>query len=483
MIAVKEQQEIYFKNFAEFEKRRAVKEPAWLRKIRKTAFDQFADLGFPTTHDEEWKYTSVAPLARIQFRPAADYLAPKGARQSSELLQSSPADAIALCFYAGQFVEELTPTGSLPAGVKVTSLAKAIAEGSPLLEKYFAQYAQSGKQPFVALNTAFAEDGALIEISPDVALTEPIYLRFVAGHSHEPLIYHPRNLVMMGRGSQATIVEQYLSARQDNQQQYFTNAVTEVVLDENARVEHIKEQDESRQAFHIATLHFHQERSSGANLTSIAFGSALAREDAIAVLDGPGAECALNGLYVTTGSQHVDNHTTIDHAKPHCSSRELYKGILDGKSTGVFNGKILVRKDAQKTDSKQSNKNLLLSEDSVINTKPQLEIYADDVKCTHGATIGQIDAESIFYLRSRGIGQEQARAMLTMAFANDVLGKIKSEVLRARLEHLLVEKLARKPAPDAVGLEPEKGRAPNLNPARALKTAGQEEAGIDGGEA
>ncbi|HEV2351100.1 MAG TPA: Fe-S cluster assembly protein SufD [Terriglobia bacterium] len=444
MNAVKEHQETYFKNFAEFERRRAAKEPAWLQAIRKTAFHQFADLGFPTTHHEEWKYTSVAPLARIQFRPASDYLAPKEARHSSELLQSNPADSIALCFYAGQFVEELTPTNSLPAGVKVTSLAKAIATGSPLLEKHFARYAEFGRQPFVALNTAFAEDGALIEISPDVVLTQPIYLRFVAGPGHEPLIYHPRNLVVLGRGSQATVVEQYLSARQDHQQLYFTNAVTEVVLGENARIEHIKEQFESHQAFHVATLHIHQERSSSASTTSIAFGSALAREDVIAVLDGLGAECTLNGLYVTTGSQHVDNHTTIDHAQPHCSSRELYKGILDGKSTGVFNGKIVVRKDAQKTDSKQSNKNLLLAEDCVINTKPQLEIFADDVKCTHGATIGQIDAESIFYLRSRGIGHEQARAMLTLAFANDVLGKIKSEPLRTRLEQTLSEKLTTK---------------------------------------
>jgi Fe-S cluster assembly protein SufD len=445
MIAVKEQQETYFKSFAEFEKRRAPKDPAWLQAIRKSAFNNFADLGFPTTHDEEWKYTSVAPLTRISFRPAADYLAPKGARQASELLQSNPAGSIALHFFAGQFVEERTPSATLPAGVKVTSLAKALAAGSPLLEKHLARYADFTKLPFVALNTAFAEEGALVEIAPDVVLTQPIYLRYVAGPSHEPLIYHPRNLVVLGRGSEATIVEQYLTDEPDSQLVYFNNAVTEVVLGENAKVEHTKEQDESRQAFHIATIQFHQERSSSANTTTIAFGSALDREDVITVLDGPGAECAMNGLYVPTGTQHVDNHTTIDHAKPHCSSRELYKGILDGKSTGVFNGKIVVRKDAQKTDSKQSNKNLLLAEDCVINTKPQLEIYADDVKCTHGATIGQIDAESIFYLRSRGIGLEQARAMLTLAFANDVLGKIKSETLRAHLERTLTDRLHCKP--------------------------------------
>ena len=444
MIAVKEQQETYFQNFAELEKRRAGKEPSWLQAIRKAAFDRFADMGFPSTRNEEWKYTSVAPLARVPFRPAADYLAPVEVRQSKLSLPSDFADGIPLHFYNGRYVKDLTPPGALPAGVKVSSLSEAFIAGSGILEKHFARYASFEKQSFVALNTALAEDGSYIEISKDVVLSKPIYLRYMAGPSHQPIMYHPRNLIVMGQGSQATIIEQYLSADHDNENLYFTNTVTEVVVGENAKLDYMKEQNESRKAFHIATLQFEQERASSVNTHSISFGSALAREEVIAVLDGPGAECSLNGLYVTTGGQHVDNHTTIDHAKPHCSSRELYKGVLDGKSTGVFNGKIVVRKDAQKTDSKQSNKNLLLAEDCVINTKPQLEIYADDVKCTHGATIGQIDAEAIFYLRSRGIALEEARTMLTQAFANDVISKIKFAPLRARLERALVEKLAKK---------------------------------------
>ncbi len=456
MTAVTETQDTYFRNFAGLERRRGQKDPVWLRKIRKEAIDRFAELGFPNSHNEEWKYTSVAALARIPFRPAADYLPPSDARQPKEPLRPYLEDCIPLHFYNGQFVEEMTPADTLPAGVKIASLAKAFSAGSEQLEKHFARYASYQKQAFVALNTAFVEDGALIEIAKDVILSKPIYLRFMAGPTTAPIVYHPRNLILLGQGSQATIVEQYLSANQDNENLYFTNAVTEVVLGENARVEHVKEQDESRSAFHIATLQFQQERASSVNTHTLAFGSTLAREEVVAVLDGQGAECSLNGLYVTTGSQHVDNHTTIDHAQPHCSSRELYKGILDGKSTGVFNGKIVVRKDAQKTDSKQSNKNLLLAEDCVINTKPQLEIFADDVKCTHGATIGQIDAESIFYLRSRGIGLEQARTMLTQAFANDVIGKIKSETLRLRLEKTLVDKLARRVAP-GIG-SPEPGR-------------------------
>ena len=456
MIAVKDQQDTYFQNFSELEKRRAAKEPAWLKSIRKAAFDNFADLGFPTTRNEEWKYTSVAPLSRIPFRPAADYLAPVGVRQPKLSLPSDFADGIPLHFYNGRYTEEITPRGALPVGVKVSSLAQAFSSGAGILEKHFARCASYDKQAFVALNTAFAEDGAYIEISKDVVLNSPIYLRYVAGASHEPIMYYPRNLIVMGQGSQATIIEQYLSANQDNEDLYLTNAVTEVVVGENAKVDYIKEQDESKKAFHVATLVFEQERASSVNTTSLAFGSVLAREEVIAVLNGPGAECSLNGLYITTGGQHVDNHTTIDHAKPHCSSRELYKGVLDGKSTGVFNGKIVVRKDAQKTDSKQSNKNLLLAEDCVINTKPQLEIYADDVKCTHGATIGQIDAESIFYLRSRGIALEEARTMLTQAFANDVINKIKSEPLRSRLTSTLVEKLAMKQGKQNGGQESER---------------------------
>ncbi len=458
MMAVTEKQETYFKNFAELVRRRAGKEPSWLQKTRKAALDRFAEMGFPNSHNEEWKYTSVAPLARIPFRPAADYLPPSGARQPKEPLRPYLEDCIPLHFYNGQFVEELTPADTLPAGVKVCSLARAFSAGSELLEKHFARYASYDQQAFVALNTAFVEDGTLIEISKDVVLNKPIYLRFIAGPTTAPIMYHPRNLILLARGSQATIVEQYLSANQDNENLYLTNAVTEVVLGENAKLDYIKEQDESRKAFHIATLQIQQERASSVNTHSLAFGGALAREEVIAVLDGPGAECSLNGLYVTTGAQHVDNHTTIDHAKPHCSSRELYKGILDGKSSGVFNGKIVVRKDAQKTDSKQSNKNLLLAEDCVINTKPQLEIFADDVKCTHGATIGQIDAESIFYLRSRGIGLEQARDMLTQAFAHDVISKIKSGPLRARLEKTVVEKLARRTTPEISSPEPGRER-------------------------
>src|SRR6266700_1075593 len=233
MIAVNDQQDTYFKNFAGLERRRARMDPAWLRKIRKAAIDRFAELGFPNSHNEEWKYTSVAPLARIPFRPAADYLPPVNARQPKEPLRPYLEDCIPLHFYNGQFVEELTPTDTLPAGVKLTSLAKAFSAGSERLEKHFARYANFQKQSFVALNTAFVEYGALIEIAKDIVLNRPIYLRFLAGPTTAPIVYHPRVLILLGQGSQAIIVEQYLSANQNDESLYFTNAVTEVVLDEN----------------------------------------------------------------------------------------------------------------------------------------------------------------------------------------------------------------------------------------------------------
>jgi len=454
MIAGKEQ-DIYFKHFAELERRRATKDPSWLQKIRKGALDRFADLGFPTTRVEEWKYTSVAPITRVPFRPAAEYLAPVRARQPNESVLAESPDRITVLFFNSQLMKIDAPRASLPTGLKVGSLAEALATRPELIEAHVAKHAAYEKQPFVALNTAFWEEGAFVEIAPNVALDLPIFLIFATGRSLEPLVHHPRNLILMGRGSQATIVEQYRTNIRGTPPVYFMNAVSEVVLEEDAKVEYIKEQQDSREAFHIATLRFQQERSSGAKLYSFAFGSSLAREDAITVLDGEGAEATLNGLFITSGRQHMDNHTTIDHAKPHCSSRELYKGVLDGKSTGVFNGKIIVRKDAQKTDSKQSNKNLLLAEDCVMNTKPELEIFADDVKCTHGATIGQIDAEAVFYLRSRGIGLEEARSMLTVAFANDVIGKLKFEPLREWLQQAVVRKLAKKQESGVENREPE----------------------------
>jgi Fe-S cluster assembly protein SufD len=386
-------------------------------------------------------------------------------------------DCVRVVFVNGAYSPGLSSNGTLQAGVKVGSLARALAGNQPSLEAHLARYAGFEDHAFVALNTAFMQDGAFIEISKGVVVDRPIHLLYISTANGQPTVTHPRNLILVGRGSQVNIIEAYAGlgfanrtgnwkletgkSKLDSDEDelpasslqsnafYFTNSVTEVVAAEGAVIDYCKVQQESAQAFHVANLNIQQERSSSVTTHTIAFGSALDREEVTAVLRGEGAESLLHGLYVISGEQHVDNHTVIDHAKPHCSSRELYKGILDGRSSGVFNGKIIVRKDAQKTDSKQSNKNLLLSEDSVINTKPQLEIYADDVKCTHGATIGQIDQEAVFYLRSRGIGVKEARALLTQAFASDVIDKIKFEPVRARLRETLVARLAGKEKAEA----------------------------------
>ena len=424
-------------------------------------------MGLPTPKHEEWKYTNVSPIARVAFQPAAmDAVSPE------QLRLADPAwdlECLRLAFVNGSHSRELSSTGALPAGVRLGSLARALNDNDPSVEAHLARCADYADQAFVALNTAFMQDGVFIEIAKDVVLDKPIHLLYVSTANGYPTVTHPRNLVLVGRGSQVNIIEVYVGLGLPNRDRnsrhesnlefpissfesegggvYFTNSVTEVVAGEGAVVDYCKVQQESAQAFHVASLNFQQERSSSVTTHAIAFGSVLDREEVTTVLDGDGAESLLHGLYVISGRQHVDNRTVIDHAKPHCSSRELYKGILDEASSGVFNGKIIVRKDAQKTESKQSNKNLLLSEDAVINTKPQLEIYADDVKCTHGATIGQIDHEAVFYLRSRGIGLEEARRVLTQAFANDVIEKVRSEPLRQKLREALAARLGpgRKP--------------------------------------
>jgi len=329
----------------------------------------------------------------------------------------------------------------LPKGVKVCSLAAALQTDGSLIERHLGQYADAKTHAFVALNTAFFEDGVFIEIPRGAVLQKPLHILQISYGAGKPAVSHPRNLIVVGETGQASIIETFVSLEEDRT---FTNTVTEIVAAEGALVDYTKVQQESDAAYHYARVQVHQERSSSVATHSIQLGGLLTREEVNAVLDGEGAESHLYGLYVIAGQQHVDNHTIIDHAKPHCPSREVYKGVLDGKAQGVFNGKIIVRPDAQKTDSKQSNKNMLLSEDAIINTKPQLEIYADDVKCTHGATVGQIDPEAVFYLRSRGIGAAEAKKLLTFAFANDVMERIKYQPLREQLAARMYERLAKR---------------------------------------
>jgi Fe-S cluster assembly protein SufD len=436
----------YLEAFSRLEKERRSDEPAPLHRLHEGAMGRFAELGFPTTGDEEWRFTNIAPLTQVSFQPALAVPPKELTPLKLDRLTYGAWDCYRLVFVNGGFAPALS---NLPRALLYRSLRNALAERPQSAEPFLAKYADYEEHAFVALNTAFLDDGAFIHIPRGQVVDKPIHIMFVSVPGREPTMAHPRTLIVAGVNSQATIVESYVSFGKDVA---FTNAVTEIVLDENAGIDHYKIQRENAPTFHVATLHVQQSRSSRLSSHSITTGGSLTRNDVNAVLDGEGCECTLNGLYMAAGRQLIDNHTRIDHVKPHCTSHELYKGILDDQARGVFNGKIYVHQDAQKTDAKQTNKTLLLSEDAVINTKPQLEIFADDVKCTHGATIGQLAEEAIFYLRSRGIGQEDARSLLTFAFANDIIGRIKVEPIRAHLEELL---LAGRPSPDRPEIEEE----------------------------
>ena len=426
---------------AEFEKDRRVwsGQPAWLTRLRADAVSRFQALGFPTTRDEEWRFTSVAPIAERAFT-----LAPAADRESANVAPSSMAGnaSAEIVFVNGRYVPALSTVDKLPAGVVVESLAAAVARRATDLEPNLAQLARFEQRAFTALNTAFLADGAFIQVSPRVVLQAPIHVLFLStpvADESTPMS-HPRVCVLLGAGSQASVVERYAGTEGTT---YLTNAVTELVLGENALLQHYKLQEESACAYHVGAIHVRAERSATCASHSIAFGGALVRNDVVAVLDGEGAECTLNGLYVADGQRLVDNHTTIDHARAHCGSREVYKGVLADRARGVFNGKIIVRADAQKTDAKQTNRALLLSEDAQINTKPQLEIFANDVKCTHGAAVGQLDDEAVFYLRSRGLSEADARRLLIHAFAAELLNLIPLEPIRAGAEELLQQRLGR----------------------------------------
>jgi Fe-S cluster assembly protein SufD len=407
--------------------------PSWLRDLRESAAHRFAQIGFPTRRDEEWRFTNVSPIVETPFTLAA--------KTQSEMMPEelraytyAGMSGTQLVFVNGHFQADLS-SASFPAGVVVSSLAAAMAADPELVQSHLGRSAEFTSQSFVALNTAALEDGAFVHIMRGAVIEEPIHLLFVSTPHGGPTISHPRTLILADENCQATIVESY-SGTPD--QVYFTNAVTEVIVAENAVIDHYKVQRESRKAFHIATMQLQVAGSANFSSHSIALGGLLVRNEANAYLGGEGIECTLNGVYVGNDNQVIDNHTAIDHAMPHCNSHEIYKGILDGRSRGVFNGKIFVRQDAQKTDAKQTNKTLLLSPTAQIDTKPQLEIFADDVKCTHGATIGQLSDDALFYLRARGIPQDQARALLTYAFASDIVSRIKIDAIRAQLDQVLL---------------------------------------------
>ncbi len=416
--------------------RAASGQPPWLADLREAGSRRFLAEGFPTTRDEEFRFTSVAPIAERVFGPAAGDASAAGAALKGRFVVPG-LDAHELVFLNGSFAPSLSNVTGLPKGVRVESLAAVLSSEPALLEPWFGRAIKFAMKGFTALNSALATDGAVIVLPNDAVIERPIHLLFLTD-TRTPAGTHPRTLIVAGRHSQAHIVESYAGAEG---QQYFTNAVTEILCGEGSQIEHCRVQRESLSAYHVSSTHLHLSRSAVFASQNITLGGALVRNDINAVLDAEGINCTLNGLYLVDGRRLIDNHTTIDHAKPHCESHELYKGILDDHGRGVFNGKIFVRQDAQKTDAKQTNQVLLLSDDATIDTKPQLEIFADDVRCTHGATIGQLAENQLFYLRARGIAEEHARAILIHAFASHIVGRIEVEPLRNYLEQILVERL------------------------------------------
>jgi Fe-S cluster assembly protein SufD len=426
----------YQSKFESFEQSLNGAKKTSVHAMRRDAMQRFMELGFPTTRQEEWRFTNILPITKLQFQPIL-CLESHGVTKN-DIESYTLEHAIRLVFIDGLFSPELSDVPPLASGIEIGSLAEKLKRHPETIQQYINTMVMGEENAFTALNAAFLWDGACIFIPRGVILEKPIHLLFVA--TNRDLVYtaQPRNLIIAGIDSQCKIVETYAGLAHNT---YLTNTVTEISLDEHAIVEHDKVQDEGVNAFHMGTMHVQMNAASRFTSNVISLGGSIVRNNITARFDAEGAECILNGLSLARGTQVVDNHTVIDHATPHCASHELYKSILDGASKGVFNGKVFVRKDAQKTDAKQTNKTLLLSDDATMNTKPQLEIFADDVKCTHGATIGQLDDEQIFYLRSRGIGLDAARDILTSAFAGDVVNRITVESLRRHVERMIHDRL------------------------------------------
>jgi Fe-S cluster assembly protein SufD len=400
--------------------------PSSVTALRERGLARFTESGYPTTKLEDWKYTSLAPLTRQTFQ-LPDAATPSGA---AALAARARLGGIELVFVNGHFAPSLSSRAALPNGAVAGSLADALCTHAELVEAHLGRYALFGQadESLTALNTAFIRDGVFVYAPPGAVIETPIHCLFVSLTANGATVTHPRTLIVAGEGSRLTVVEQYVGAGT-----YWTNTVTEAVVGAGAALAHYKVQREGERAYHIGVVSAEQAADSTFTSHAVTLGASLARSDVVTRLDAPGAACTFDGLYLASGAQHVDHHTTIDHREPRGTSRELYKGIMDGRSTGVFNGKVFVRPHAQQSDAQQMNKNLLLSDEAQIETKPQLEIFNDDVKCSHGATIGQLDDDNVFYLRTRGIDASAARQMLIFAFANELVAKVAVAPLREQL--------------------------------------------------
>jgi Fe-S cluster assembly protein SufD len=429
--------ELFASHFEQLEHSEFGRQHAWLMPTRKAAMARFAELGFPTTKHEDWKYTNVSAIANGLWEQGCT----EGVAVTPDLFQPYEIPEVAtakLVFVNGSWSEPLSELGGLPGNVTVKSLPAALDSHRELIEEHLAKHQSFDTQPFAALNTAMMVDGAFVHIPKNVTVDVPIQLLYLSIGQQAPFVTHPRNLIIAEPSSQATVIETYAGPTGGA---YFTNAVSEVIASENAHVEHYRIIRESDDAHHLSVSNLLQNRDSHVQTLSATLGGSLVRNDINALLDGEGCHSAMNGLYMISGDQHVDNHLFVEHAKPHCDSREFFKGVLFDKSRGIFSGKIYVHEGAQKTDAKQTNQSLLMSDDAQVESKPQLEIFADDVKCTHGATIGQVDRDALFYLRSRGLHKETAMSLLIYAFACECSARIKLEPLRRQIDSLLFKQL------------------------------------------
>ena len=420
----------YSEAFSVFARNSSCKLP-WLRDLRARAFAHFSRTGFPTMHMEDWRFTNVSVLSQTPFEsPAHDDLV--RLRQVESFVV--PDAACRLVFLNGRFAPRLSSPAALSDGITVSNLAGHLSADPLTIERQLGHYLNTERDPFCALNTAFFEDGAYVHVGKGKALEKPIYLQFISASPERPTINHPRNLIVLEPASRVTVIEDYVSI---DEAETLCNSATELFVGEDAAVSHYRIERERSRAFNMSTLRIEQGQNARASSHSVLLGGQLVRNNVHPVLGGPGAECLINGLFVGGLQQHLDNYMLVEHAAPYCSSRQFYNGILADRAHGVFHGRIVVHKDAKQTDAKQTNRNLLLSDDAQIDSKPQLEILADDVKCTHGATIGQINEDALFYLRSRGINEITAREFLLLAFAGECLERMQEEPIRSAIEVLI----------------------------------------------
>ena len=409
----------------------------WLHSLRQSAISSFRRTGFPDTRQEDWKYTDVRPILKRRFVQAGDTLDTVDTPELTAL-RFPGLECHDQVFINGVYGKEYSSLGPLPEGVILLSLAEALIRYPQRVKECLERFPGMDENGFNALNTAFLTNGVLLYVPDGVAVETPVHLMFVSNRQQPPQVSHLRNLVLLGHNASLTLIEDYTG--QENAE-YMTNSVTSICTTQGSALQHYKLQAESLKGYHISTTRIQQERDSKVESCSISLGGGLVRNDLVVSLDGEGAEVSLDGLYIANGRQHVDNHTWIHHHSPHTSSREEYRGVLDGHARAVFNGKVIVHEQAQKVDARQSNDNLLLSDNAEIDTKPELEIHADDVKCSHGATIGQLDENMLFYLRSRAIDEETARSLLIFAFADAVISRISFQPVRERLESTVLGKL------------------------------------------